>query len=198
VNDEHLSDDQLQRYADGDLPSAQEATAAQHLGGCARCEEAHHRLIELHRVIGISAEYSAQGVDFDALYQRIEKGTREVREPGQIERLSVWWRELVEQRPSRLWLPAAGALCAAAAVALLVRSPTPPPREMLATQGAPAVPAPSQAAPPAPVQQAPQALASAGSEVIGVDFGSGTGSVIEIALADGTSTPVVWINDDEP
>jgi len=198
VNDEHLSDDQLQRYADGDLPSGQAATAAQHLGGCARCEEAHHRLVELNRVIGISAEYSAQGVDFDALYQRIEKGAREASEPGQIERLSVWWRELVEQRPGRLWLPAAGALCAAAAVALLFRSPTPPPRNMLASQSVPTVPSPSRAAQPSPAQQAPQALAAVGSEVIGVDFGSGTGSVIEIALADGTSTPVVWINDDEP
>jgi hypothetical protein len=30
-----------------------------------------------------------------------------------------------------------------------------------------------------------------------VDFGSNTGTVFEIALADGASTPVVWINDEE-
>jgi hypothetical protein len=34
------------------------------------------------------------------------------------------------------------------------------------------------------------------SEISQVDFGNSNGTVFEIALADGVSTPVVWINDD--
>jgi hypothetical protein len=35
------------------------------------------------------------------------------------------------------------------------------------------------------------------SEVVDVDFGPNAGTVFDIALADGSSIPVVWINDDD-
>ena len=38
------------------------------------------------------------------------------------------------------------------------------------------------------------ALAMASSEVVNVDFGDQTGTVFEVAVADGVSAPVVWIN----
>jgi hypothetical protein len=34
------------------------------------------------------------------------------------------------------------------------------------------------------------------SEISQLDFGESNGTVFEIALADGISTPVVWINDE--
>ena len=43
---------------------------------------------------------------------------------------------------------------------------------------------------------APPETASSGSEVVDVDFGESTGTVFEVALDDGNSTPVVWINDE--
>lgn len=48
--------------------------------------------------------------------------------------------------------------------------------------------------------RAPLAASSttgAHSEVVQVDFGASSGTVFEIALADGASTPVVWINDED-
>lgn len=200
--DEHLADEQLQRYADGELSSSQATAASQHIAGCTRCAKAHSSLVQLHRMMGISAEYSAEGVDFDALYRRIERGTRTASEPAFVERLSVWWRELAEHRPQRLWIPAAGAMAAVAALVLLARAPQPPPRSMVAEQSAPqrSEPLPARAVPVQPqVQPAPQALASADSQVIELDCGKTCGGTIEeIALADGSSTTVAWIEDDQP
>jgi hypothetical protein len=35
------------------------------------------------------------------------------------------------------------------------------------------------------------------SEIVQVDFGTNAGTVFEIALDAASSTPVVWINDEE-
>jgi hypothetical protein len=47
-----------------------------------------------------------------------------------------------------------------------------------------------------PPPEPPPAPATGSSEIVQVDFGGNAGTVFEIALADGVSTPVVWINDD--
>jgi hypothetical protein len=111
------------------------------------------------------------------------------------ERVSVSVQDLHEQQPRRLWVGAAAAGLAAAAAALIaLRGP--------ANDG-PAAPSPSapgvetapQAAQP-PKKTERIAYAAVSSEIEQVDFGGKPGTVFEIALADGVSTPVVWINDD--
>ena len=195
MSDQHLTDDLLQRFADGDLSAAHAASASQHLEHCTQCTQAHARLQALHRVMLVAANHSAEGVDFEALYRRIERGTREAPEPGLLERLSLWWRELVEHQPGRLLVPA-GALAIAAAVIISTRTSDPKPKEILVQRDTTTA-QPAQA-PSTPDESANAlAMASAGSEVVQVDFGDGTGTVYEIALADGVSTPVVWINDEQ-
>jgi hypothetical protein len=89
----------------------------------------------------------------------------------------------------RVWAPAGGlALAAAAALALVLK-----PAATDETEG-PSARRPDRGNighPPLMVAEKSNA-----SEVVQVDFGSNTGTVFEIALADGASTPVVWINED--
>lgn len=49
----------------------------------------------------------------------------------------------------------------------------------------------------ASLEDADQLASLSRSEVVEIDFGNNAGTVFEIALADGSSTPVVWINDDD-
>jgi hypothetical protein len=55
-----------------------------------------------------------------------------------------------------------------------------------------ATPAPTARTAPPPKPK----VMLANSEVVQVDFGDNAGTVFEIALAEGVSTPVVWINDE--
>src|SRR5688572_15770614 len=129
-------------------------------------------------MVAFAAEDSARGVDFEALYGRIERGIREQRTPSLSERLSVWWRDLAEQKPGQVWVPAAAALAAAVVLVVVYR-------------GEPERPTARR---PAPKPKVAVAAAAINSEIVQVDFGSNAGTVFEIALADGQSTPVVWIN----
>jgi hypothetical protein len=195
VDQEHLEDELLQRHFDGDLRAGPAAEVDRHLRGCTQCSERHRALGVLHRMVEMSAEHSAQGVDFDALYGRIERGIQQQRTPGLGERLAVWWRDLAEQRPGQIWVPAAGALAAAIVLVIVVQD------EPAATS-APRAHAPTTPQEPAQddLQPAPapgaEGAAAVSSEIVQVDFGSKPGTVYEIALANGMSTPVVWINDD--
>ena len=187
MNDQHVQEELLQQYFDGELAPASAAEISRHLEHCDPCSRRHRALLSLHDAIGRAAEESAKDVDFDALFARIEQGVREQPAPGLAERTQVWWREQLDQRSRGRWMPAAGALAAAAAVLLLVvrALPTPGPEDI--TESAPA---------PSETETAPTETASAGSEVVDVDFGESTGTVFEVALDDGNSTPVVWINDE--
>jgi anti-sigma factor RsiW len=195
INQNHLEDELLQRHFDGDLREGRAAEVDRHLQGCAECTARHRALGALHRMVEMAAEDSARGVDFDALFGRIERGIREQRTPGLAERFTVWWRDLAEQRPGQLWVPAAGALAAAVVVAVVLRDDPAP--------AAPRAHTPTQAEQTGAEQPLEPARAPAvqradeiSSEIVQVDFGSSPGTVFEIALADGKSTPVVWINDD--
>jgi hypothetical protein len=136
-----------------------------------RARSAHISSSVLRKHIALAAEENSRNVDFDALFARIERGIAEAPAPGRRERVSVWTREQFEHRPARLWLPAAGVLAAAAAVLLLLRG----------------VPGsiddrPSAANPQIDIEQI----------AFNDDYG---GTIFEVALADGASTKVVWIND---
>ena len=193
-HDSHVQEDLLQRYFDGDLQGAPADSVSQHIATCEDCQKRHLALGELHKLILMSAETAALDMDFEAAFANIERGTRERPAPSLIERLSVWWRDLIEQRPEQLWAPALGAAMAAALLTFVLRdggsgdgqiaaAPPPPPAPVVVAHAPPPVPAPE-----------PIVLA-ANTEVEQVDFGGHAGTVYEIALADGKSTPVVWIND---
>jgi anti-sigma factor RsiW len=185
---EHVEEELLQRYFDGDLAPSPAASVAQHLQQCAACAQRHRALVALRRAIVQAAEDSARGVDFDAMFARVERGVREQPPPNLIERSSVWWQDRLEQRARALWMPAAGALAAAAVLLLVVRGTLP------SGDDAPIAAGGSKAGnPSAAPNTAPEAVP--GSEVVQVDFGTNAGTVFEIALDDGNSTPVVWIND---
>jgi anti-sigma factor RsiW len=185
VNDEHVEEELLQRYFDGVLEEQSAAHVKQHLGLCASCGARHRALGRLSQAIGMAAEEHARGVDFEALFSRIERGIGEPLNASPIER-AVSRRDRVEKRWRQFWMPAAGAIAAAAALLLFLRSL--PPKEL------PRASAPAGG-------ESGQGLASrataTNSEVEQVDFGGNAGTVFEIALADGISTPVVWIDDSE-
>jgi len=199
VNAPHVEEDLLQRYFDGDLEAASAATVSSHIESCAQCQQRHLALNELHKLLVFAADQQAIDVDFERAFARIERGTREAPAPGIGERLRIWWRDLIEQRPERLWAPAVGAVMAGALLVFALRDPAP---EGGAQRAAAPRPAPATAVPAPPEQPVEgttipeDALALASSEVVQVDFGSNAGTVYEIALANGVSTPVVWINDD--
>jgi hypothetical protein len=85
------------------------------------------------------------------------------------------------KRPKRIGpatMSAFGALAVAAAVLLMLYRGEPEPTE-------------------ASLDEADQLASLTRSEVVEIDFGNNAGTVFEIALSDGSSTPVVWINDDD-
>jgi anti-sigma factor RsiW len=197
VNQEHLEDELLQRHFDGDLRPGRAAEVKQHLEGCTVCSERQRALVALHGMVVMAAEESARGVDFDALYAKIEHGIREQRTASLSERLAVWWRDLAEQRPGQVWVPAGAALAAAVVLVMVFRG-EPASQPTAHQQQAPGQHETRAADDELAAAPAPQAAASieSSSEIVQVDFGSNAGTVFEIALADGKSTPVVWINDD--
>jgi anti-sigma factor RsiW len=193
VNAPHVEEELLQRYFDGDLQGAPAASVSQHISACDDCKKRHIALGELHKLIVMSAEHAALDVDFERAFANIERGTRERPPPSLIERLSVWWRDLIEQRPEQLWAPAFGAAIAAGLLVFVLRDGGSGAGEQVAATSpkppAPIVVVEAPTVPPEPVE-------FANTEVVQVDFGSNPGTVYEIALAGGVSTPVVWINDD--
>ncbi|MFI5305703.1 MAG: anti-sigma factor family protein [Polyangiales bacterium] len=183
MKDEHVEEELLQRYFDGELDAAQKAEVAGHVERCERCAERVRGLSELHRVMGIAAEESARGVDFDALFGRIERGVAEQPRAGVVERLSFAMEER-GQRPRQILMPVAVGLAAAAALLLVLR-PQPPTGQ---SEGAP-VSSPAAAA-------TSSASGTGSSELDEVDFGAKTGTVY-VPGADGVEALVVWIDDDD-
>jgi anti-sigma factor RsiW len=182
--EEPVEDELLQRYFDGDLDPAAAAAVAQRVEHSPEARERLRALNALHAAVDRSVQDQVPGVDFDALFARIERGVQERPTPSAEER--AWWHEHMETQPAkkpRAWLPAMGALAAAAVLLLAVLRGLSLPHgdQAPATKGAPEASGGTSSTP--------------GSEVVEVDFGSNAGTVFEIALDDGNSTPVVWIND---
>jgi anti-sigma factor RsiW len=149
----HLEEELLQRYFDNDLLADEASQVASHLAECEACAARQRSLRALRVGVGVLAEESARDVDFDALFGRIERGIAESAPRGARARTRV----------KRVWLPAMGALAAAAALVMFL-----------------------QGGPPS----------NASTEIEEVAFGEWGGTVFEVALADGASTKVVWINDE--
>jgi anti-sigma factor RsiW len=189
---EHVNDELLQRHFDGDLDAAQSAGLEAHLSQCVPCAARRKAFGRLANMIHAAALDSASGVDFNAMFQRIERGIDA--EAGAKTPATTQGARVIPMRkrsPVLSVLTAASAgLAVAAAVLLMVYDPGSPARPGTISDGALPAAAPAKTS-------APSAVPPASSEVVEVDFGTSTGTVFDIALADGSSTPVVWINDDE-
>src|SRR5256885_15405682 len=98
MNDEHVEEELLQRYFDGDLAPASAASVAQHLGQCERCAARHRTLGALHTAIERAALERTTGVDFEALLGRIEQDA------------STRPQGVVARRRIGRWAPAAAVL----------------------------------------------------------------------------------------
>jgi len=191
VSIEHVQEDALNMHFDGELAPAEAASVERHLATCGECSKRLNSMQRLHEMITMSAAQVASEVDFDAMFGRVEQGTKVAPVPRLIERIGLWVTESLQHNPMRVWAPAGGlALAAAAAVIFVLR-----PSEPMAKRGV----VPDEREPKREkmmVAENDPAPESNASEVVQVDFGSNTGTVFEIALADGASTPVVWINED--
>lgn len=197
---EHVQEDALNMHFDGELAPSEAASVERHLAACGDCTKRLHSLQQLRQMIVMSSEEVASQVDFDAMFGRVEQGTKVAPMPGLWERATLWVTESLQHNPMRVWAPAGGlALAAAAALAIALKSaPTPAEQELKAQSGgiAPDVDREKLNREKTAVAANEPPPESNASEVVQVDFGSNTGTVFEIALADGASTPVVWINEE--
>ena len=201
MSDDHVQEELLHRYFDGEIGDRQAARVRQHVETCSHCTAQIEALSKLHGLFAIAAEGMADSLHSEPLFERISKGMHEAPAPGLGERLRLWWDDLLEPlQPRGVWLPVTVAAVGAAAALLIVLrpgvAPNPsPPGQVVAdapsnAPATPADPAPLQAAVAAPVL----ALAS---EIVQVDFGANAGTIFEVALNEGESTPVVWIDEEE-
>jgi anti-sigma factor RsiW len=183
---EHPSDELLQRHFDGDLDPAETNAVQAHLAGCQPCAARRRALERLHALmattLGAASKHVEQEADFAGLYERIESGIQSDTEPGAGKVVDLASRK----RARAVVAYVVTAAAAAAAVVITVFHPGSNSQRPEAVTGSE-----QQAATPE------AATVHGRSEVVNVDFGSNAGTVFEISLADGSSTPVVWINDDE-
>lgn len=204
----HVQEEALHRYFDGELEAGDAVTVRGHLESCDLCAARHTALSSLRQMITVAAEQSSRDVDFDRAFLRIEREVRaQQRElPSRetlVERAVGWVKTTLRERPERLWAPALGVAAAAALLLVLGRDdrgpelaqPALPVDEPAVRVATPAGSGAEGAAGSEPAAGLPEgALAMASSEVVQVDFGDQTGTVFEVAVADGVSAPVVWIN----
>ena len=169
----HPNPETLQRYFDAELAANESADVRAHVASCEPCTAQLASLERLGTLVQMAAEDSAQQVDFDAMFANIERGIASTEQAPPK-------RDVMSQRVRRLSNagPALGALALAAAVLLMVYRP-----DVSQT----------------PSNEEPYEVTAGNvhSEVVEVDFGANAGTVFDILLSDGSSNPVVWIDDDE-
>jgi anti-sigma factor RsiW len=166
---EHPSPEFLERFVDADLAPSERATLRAHLAVCAACAAQHAALLRLRELVKatVQADAEAQPVDFDSMFANIERGIAAANKPSRALRRTRWINRAA---------PALGAMALAAVAMLMVFRPDSNQQADTAGQ--------------------PDDIVHR-SEVVEVDFGTNAGTVFDIALSDGSSTPVVWIDDDD-
>jgi len=188
MNGVHPSHDLLQRHHDGDLAADDKAAAELrlHVETCEKCQAELAALKRLGGLLRVSAEADQLGYgngvepDFTRMFAEIQKA---VAEDAPRDTINVVPLRRTAKHPGPRWLyrgaPALGAVALAAAALLMVyRSDSVPGGE----------------------EQDPtrDAVASVTrSEIVNVEFGANAGQVFDIPLSDGSSIPVVWIDDDD-
>jgi anti-sigma factor RsiW len=181
---EHIQDDLLQRYYDGELTGKRSERVRNHLQECQLCQKRQQSLARLHGLFQLNAEQIARDVDFDLLYRRVASQIERQQPAGLIEKLQAWWDGIPLWRP-QVWAPATAVAFAAIAIVVL-NARWREQGSLESTRG--------RKQPRSLVAEAP--ASAAGSEVVRVDFGDKPGTVFEVALAEGVTTAVVWINDE--
>lgn len=176
----HIDDDMLQALHDGELEASAAAQALEHAERCGTCTAKLERMERLGKLLRSAAEDGNAGVDFDAMFARIESS-------GPVDRPAIV-RSIDEARARRRAIVVPIALVAAAAAAVLV------------ALGPWNDSGPPETARARPTTRAPMAIAAvesppAGSEVVNVDFGTNTGTVFAIEAGAGSSVAVVWIDE---
>ena len=175
----HVSDELLQRHYDGELEPAEQLETRKHLADCTSCTARLEALARLSGLIRMAHEDAAAKADFGALFSRIERGLDAPEQGGgavvapSAKARARWFRPATAS--------ALGGLAVAAAVLLMIFQQDADTTETL----------PDDSGTTLAVLDTPR------SEIVHVDFGANAGTVFEIAMADGTSTPVVWINDED-
>ena len=184
---EHIDDEKLQRYFDGEATAGETTLVRRHLAECALCAHALKRLERLHALFTTTAAADADDAapELEAMFAKVREGISRQGSAGFGERLRVLTSEVVEHK-KHVWIPAM-TMAAAAAVALAV----------LVGRGGPADE--TQRAAIGTGQEVPEAVANRGSEVLSADFADGTaGTVFTVEGAAGEApVAVVWINDEE-
>lgn len=180
----HVSDELLQRHYDGELEPSEQVETQKHLVDCSSCTARLKSLERLSGMIRMASADAAAGADFRDLFSRIERAIEapdgaavSPRREGEVvapnaKARARWFRPAT--------VSALGGLAVAAAALLMIY------RQDDASQ-----PLPDDSGTTLAVLDTPR------SEIVHVDFGANAGTVFEIAMADGSSTPVVWINDED-
>lgn len=175
----HLSDEQLQCHFDGELEPHERGEVLAHLSGCADCDSRLAQLGRLQNLVRMAAEDAADDADWQGMFARIERAAAEpeapvVQQPNAAAR-ARWFRPAT--------MSAAGAIAIAAAVLLIIYRPeSDGPTESYEEQRG---------------SEGDLVALATHSEIMHVDYGPNAGQVFDIDFDDGSSTPVVWINDDD-
>lgn len=197
MNGEHPSKDRLQRHYDGDLPELEAADVRQHLRSCIECQ---HELAALERMSDMvrwtTDDAAATTVpDFTRMFSEIERGVgvgvgveqQRAENSANVVPLNAKGSNgdnSDKRGGAPQWLhraaPAMGAFALAAAALLMVYRAETVPSEASGESGSEPIAALD---------------AAHHSEIVAVKFGTNAGQVFGIPLADGSSVPVVWIDD---
>lgn len=170
---EHLDDEKLQRFFDGETTSGESIVVQRHLDECAACLKRHEKLQKLRALFSEMVNDVSEAPAFDAMYANIRTGIEKQKNAGFGERFKLIVNDTVTY--NRRAVVSAAAVMLAAAAALV----------MMWSGGS-------------SDDEAAQASGLRGSEVEEVQFGmDGAGTVFQIESGDGASAAVVWINDDE-
>jgi len=192
---EHLSPEVLQRYFDTELTAQEQQRLPElqaHLAACADCTAQLAQLARLHDFVAMAVKDSSQHVDFGSMFANIERALvndsdsdsgKSAQAPSILIKPSSAVGAVSAAKPLHPKLrrlsnavPALGAVALAAAALLMVYRGDPP------QNGS---------------DESYEVTADGHSEIVEVDFGSNAGTVFDISLSDGSSSPVVWIDDDD-
>jgi len=182
---EHLEDDKLQRYFDGELTDGEARVVSNTI---ADSSDEQKRLKQLERLSGVMryAEDVADDLNPDDLFASIQEGIDSAPNP----RLQVIEGAKKKQRAGTA-LGIAIAIAAAVALAWFLK----PPAETEIAE--------PETTPEVEIEDGHMVIPEGddlevfGSEVVRVEFGDVTGTVFEVEGDHGQPLAVVWINDEE-
>ena len=206
---EHPSAEQLHLCYDGELPAREAAELRLHVASCTQCQSYMGQLERLGQFVKLAtadAQASVAEPDFDRAFGTIERAlqldqvgaapasahvprTSSLREKRETQAartaLTNRTRRTERAEMARRWLqrgaPTLGAVALAAAALLMVYR-----QDGATLTGETTETATNEAG-----------VLMGHSEIVDVDFGSNAGQVFDIPMSDGSSIPVVWIDDDD-